>query len=457
MIAARSALLGARVRRVDAPAEDLLAIGLHSPAWRGVLLCGLAPAARGFGLCERRPGASVQSPFLQRLKSALEGGRICAIEQPHRVITRLHVERSGERTLLDLELRGTRGNAVLRGADGSVLSSMHALGAPLEPEPVEASGALDVEIDALHAAGARLLAAHAEHAIERLRADFSRRLKAQRRRTERRLSAIESDIARAASAAELRRHASLLLMSLHELPRGCAQVEVVDPEADPPARITLEIDPALGPGRQADAWFTRARKLERGAAIAAERARLARRELASCDEALAKVAAARSLEQLQATAPAGEPQNEARPSRKGKSKADKGKAERLPYRKFVGSGGRAILVGRGAADNDRLTLDHARPHDLWLHARDDAGAHVIVPLERDEACSPELLCDAATLAAHFSQARGEARVDVLYTPRRYVAKPRKAEPGRMRVTSEKVFQLRLEAPRLRRLLASERD
>ena len=71
---------------------------------------------------------------------------------------------------------------------------------------------------------------------------------------------------------------------------------------------------------------------------------------------------------------------------------------------------------------------HARPHDLWLHARDDAGAHVVVPLERGEACPSELLCDAATLAAHFSQARGQARVDVTYVERRYVRKPRKSRP-----------------------------
>jgi predicted ribosome quality control (RQC) complex YloA/Tae2 family protein len=115
-----------------------------------------------------------------------------------------------------------------------------------------------------------------------------------------------------------------------------------------------------------------------------------------------------------------------------------------------------ILVGKGADDNDRLTIEHARPHDLWLHARDDAGAHVVVPLERGEACPPELLCDAATLAAHFSQARGQARVDVLYTERRYVRKPRKIGPGKVVLLREKVFRLHLEPARLKRLLAAER-
>jgi predicted ribosome quality control (RQC) complex YloA/Tae2 family protein len=80
---------------------------------------------------------------------------------------------------------------------------------------------------------------------------------------------------------------------------------------------------------------------------------------------------------------------------------------------------------------------------------------VVVPLERGEACPPELLCDAATLAAHFSQARDQRDVDVIYTHRRYVRKPRKAPPGRVLVEREKVFRLRLEEQRLARLLGTE--
>ncbi len=47
---------------------------------------------------------------------------------------------------------------------------------------------------------------------------------------------------------------------------------------------------------------------------------------------------------------------------------------RLPYREFVTLDESSVLVGRGAADNDRLTLRVARPHDLWLHARGVTGA-----------------------------------------------------------------------------------
>jgi predicted ribosome quality control (RQC) complex YloA/Tae2 family protein len=64
--------------------------------------------------------------------------------------------------------------------------------------------------------------------------------------------------------------------------------------------------------------------------------------------------------------------------------------------------------------------------------------------------------DAATLAAHFSEAAGEALVEVQHTDRRHVRKPRGAAPGAVFVDREHVLLLRFEPERLVRLLASER-
>ena len=113
-------------------------------------------------------------------------------------------------------------------------------------------------------------------------------------------------------------------------------------------------------------------------------------------------------------------------------------------------------MGRGAADNDRLTLRTARSHDLWLHARGVSGAHVVVRLDRGRSCPAETLVDAATLAAHFSDFRKEEVVDVLYTPRRFVRKHRGSPIGSVTLEREKVIAVRVEPPRLERLLSSER-
>ena len=115
------------------------------------------------------------------------------------------------------------------------------------------------------------------------------------------------------------------------------------------------------------------------------------------------------------------------------------------------------MVGRGAAHNDELTLHVARPRDLWLHAKNWTGAHVVVPLGKGMSCPPDLLVQAAHLAAHFSDARGERTVEVSYAPRRYVRKRKGSAPGAVVVDREKVLLLRKEPATLRRLLESEVD
>jgi predicted ribosome quality control (RQC) complex YloA/Tae2 family protein len=92
---------------------------------------------------------------------------------------------------------------------------------------------------------------------------------------------------------------------------------------------------------------------------------------------------------------------------------------------------------------------------LWLHAKGWTGAHVVVPLRKGASCPPEALVEAAHLAAHFSDARSETVVEVAYTPRRYVRKPRGSAPGAVVVDREKVIVLRKSEDVLKDLLARE--
>ena len=107
----------------------------------------------------------------------------------------------------------------------------------------------------------------------------------------------------------------------------------------------------------------------------------------------------------------------------------KGAGVRLPYKRFRSSGGLEILVGRGPGDNDVLTFRHGRPEDVWLHAREVSGAHVILRWAKDGPPPARDLAEAANLAALHSGARGSSLVPVDWTRREYVRKPRKAPAG----------------------------
>jgi predicted ribosome quality control (RQC) complex YloA/Tae2 family protein len=90
-----------------------------------------------------------------------------------------------------------------------------------------------------------------------------------------------------------------------------------------------------------------------------------------------------------------------------------------------------VLVGRGARENHRLTFAVARPEDVWLHARDVPGAHVIVRDPEGRASADDLR-EAAELAAFFSAAAQQPQVDVHVTRRKHV-RPGRGGAGRVRV------------------------
>lgn len=78
-------------------------------------------------------------------------------------------------------------------------------------------------------------------------------------------------------------------------------------------------------------------------------------------------------------------------------------------------GGLRLQVGRNHRQNEWISLRQARRGDLWFHAQECPGSHVV--LKGSEAAAGDAdLIDAAALAAHFSRARGNARVAVVMVP-----------------------------------------
>ncbi len=448
-------LHGARIRRIDAPSDELLTLTLATPTYKGVLVISLAPKTPGVGLVAKRPHGQSASAFVLKLRKELAGARIEAFSESADARLELHALRGDgtKRLVVDFAARPSP-NIALLDAEAHVLIA-------LRPASSSSAGRLSTSlpwpatIEALEAAGAALLVDSESSALEARRVALLRGVTAVDKRIARKLESMAADAARADQAPELRSRATLLLSHLGQIPRGARSVSLVDYTLDPPGIVEITLDPAQDARSQAEALFHRAKRFERGAKIAMERAiavRAERNELALLRDALLSATDTEALDALATTAKKlGVTPREA-PSEAKTKHAPK---TRQPYREFHGAEDRTILVGRGAADNDELTLRHARPHDLWLHARDTSGAHVIVPLDRGEACLPDLLRDAALLAAHFSSTRAEAVVDIVYTPRRYITKPRASAPGSVRVEREKVFRLHQDPPRLQHLLTTE--
>jgi predicted ribosome quality control (RQC) complex YloA/Tae2 family protein len=309
-------------------------------------------------------------------------------------------------------------------------------------------------VDELAARGPALLAETAASALGMQRALLDKWLHGAQKRLERRLTALTGDIDRAQQAIGLRARANSIMTNLHAIPRGASSAQLLDYSLDPPALQEITLDPTRTAREQIDAWFKQARRFERGAELALPRRAATHRELEQLTALRGQLKAADrdGLDQIAQEARALGVRGLGQTA---ESQPERGPQRHKPYRELRGHKQRTILVGKGADDNDTLTREHARPQDLWLHARDVAGAHVVVPLERAETCPAELLLDAAHLAAHFSEARNEPIVDISYTPKRYVRKPRGAPKGTVQLDKEKVIHLEVDPARLKQLLATE--
>jgi hypothetical protein len=349
---------------------------------------------------------------------------------------------------------------------------------PGDPAKEAAEGqAEDAAEEELYKRGARI-AEHLGREGTASRSELLRRALARAiARVDRRVEAVRGDLARAETADEMAARAQLFVVAAAQAPRGATRLVAVDWSSGEARDVEWALDPARGAREQIDALFQRARRLKEGARISrtrladAEQALAALRDVASALalpeadvdalEARARAAAPRDFK-LAPGASAARPRDGRRVAAAsapgGGRSADRPRQQALPpYRTFASAGGARILVGRGAEKNDALTFHVARPHDLWLHAKNRAGAHVIVPLDKGASCPADVLVDAAHLAAHFSEARDERVVEVQYTPRRYLRKPRGSAPGLVVVDREKVLVLRREDERLRQVLGREEE
>jgi len=116
------------------------------------------------------------------------------------------------------------------------------------------------------------------------------------------------------------------------------------------------------------------------------------------------------------------------------AKADE---ETLPYR-AVYLRGWEIRIGKNAASNDEMLRRYSHKDDLWLHAKDVSGSHVLICRKPGQAFPKDILETAAGLAAYHSKKRTESLADVQVTERKNIRKVKGSPAGAVRVERERV-------------------
>ena len=257
------------------------------------------------------------------------------------------------------------------------------------------------------------------------------------RRTLRRLDRLrehlERDLAGMAEPATLRRQGEALLAVPAEASSVRDEVTVPDPYF-PERTLTIRLDPRLSLARNAERLFEKARRIERARRQVGERLAYTRAEMETARRAEEAVLLAQNTSDFSPSVPREDPSS---PGSTGP-------------RRYLTSRGLMLLVGRGAKENHHITFGVARPEDVWLHARDVPGAHVILRDDEGRAVADDLR-EGAEVAAFFSEKQGEARVDVHVTRRKHI-RPGRGGAGRVTIGHSDTLRVEPRDPegRLRR-------
>jgi hypothetical protein len=411
--------------------------------------------------------------------SALAGATVTDVVRPpgDRIlkVEALPAGETGDDVVLSLLLFGSAGRAELARRDGTYLQHVGArlqaregggprtspspqgsfylisrgrIGrvAPLDaddPEAVHRFGPYDDAVAGCAEVGLQLLSDAHERIVEGRLRPLKRQVDTRRKL----MNKLNAERERADGHQAIRREAETLAAYQTSIEPGAEWVDLPDVYA-PETTLRIGLDPSLPLRTQIEKRFKKAAKLERSRAHNRRRIEEVRREVESLERDVAAVEGAagfaRAMEEiarLERIHPWLCPPGPGRAAdATGRARAPR--PDRSPFRQFDLDDMWFVLVGRNNRENDELTFRAAAPTDLWFHAQQMAGSHVVLKARGNPGSPPARILEAAaSIAAYFSKAKHSDLAPVIYTQRKYVRKFRGAKPGQVTCEREKTLMV----------------
>ncbi len=481
-------ICGQRVGKVfDAP-DGNLRIVIGSGSRRRHLLISLHPGTSRMVLWENPSRApSRPSELVCQLRDLISGARIDRVDQPadDRVMRLIFSTAQGQHSGRELivELFGRQGRLlIVEGSDRRIqlVSGRGGLeqGQPYQPmqhsrrRHAESAGAgsATLPFDPIQAIpveyrdgeaplhqwlSVRLQKQEQARLLAGELRSHEQKLRRIRKTLTRRLGKLETDLEASERWQQWQRQGELLKGNFSLLSRGMESVVVPDwfEEGTPKVEIALESDRT--PQENIERFFRRSRKGKRSLKILIRRKADTLAALASIDGVISSLAdleeaTSRTDERVQKwchqaqklLGQHGKPRQRVRKDASGAAATRKDSASR--FRTYLSRQGLTILAGRGARENDELSIRTARGNDLFFHVAGKPGPHVILRIDRGKTASPESIDDAAYIAARLSGWRGPGNLAVHWTEAKYVRKPKGLPPGKVLIDRHREY---LVAPR----------
>ena len=279
---------------------------------------------------------------------------------------------------------------------------------------------------------------------------FQKLVKNELHKAENKLVKLDAEIEEAENAELYRRRGDNLMTYQYRFKdRENAEITVADIYSETGEEITIPLDQRFTMVENMQACYKKYDKLKRGREMLQDQRRDCEMNIEYLESIEASLLASSSLAEI------SEIHNElvAGGYLKEKLKKKNNDKPAQPFR-FTAPDGTVILVGKNNYQNDKLTFKTASHNDLWLHTKDIPGSHVILRCGGEKP-SEETLLLAASLAVHFSKARGSSTVPVDYVEVRRVKKPSGAKPGFVIFTEQSTLYITPDEEILTPILAQD--
>ncbi|KPK99075.1 MAG: hypothetical protein AMJ90_09665, partial [candidate division Zixibacteria bacterium SM23_73_2] len=229
-------------------------------------------------------------------------------------------------------------------------------------------------------------------------------------RLEKRLVKLEKDQEEAKDYQKYKRFGDLLIFYQTRIKKGKDKIILKDAFEETQPEVEIEINPLLSPLKNAQAYFKKYKKSKEGQKVIKTRLEKTNSETKELENLLSELEKKEKLSNLEKIKDRLLKLGYSRKKEKIKKEKKKKKLKYSP-REFSTSEGLKILVGKSQQENDYLTFHIAKSYDLWFHAQDVGGSHVILKKQtKDQSPSKESITQAAKAAAYFSQARESSKV-----------------------------------------------
>jgi predicted ribosome quality control (RQC) complex YloA/Tae2 family protein len=334
----------------------------------------------------------------------------------------------------------------------------------VSPFPLDCLGGLDhSEFQSINAAVAEVYRICASNAfVVATRNSQLSQVDSLLKKRRRLLMNLREDLGRSEEAETYKKYADLLYAQQHKSPPGGKGVKLVDLFDADQKEIEVPLDPELSLIQNAVRYSKLYQKARRSIPLVASRIKKTEQEIRVLAHERERLAAAVTLEGLRqaGSASLGSHAGQGgsnRPDKTGPSPTGQGTPRhprdvhdalvRKTAKSFLSSDGLTILVGKSSKDNDTLTLKIAQSDDFWFHVAGYGGSHVVLRNPQKLKAPPRLsLLEAAGLAAYFSQARNSSKVEVHYTQKKSVSKPKGSKPGLVQLRDYKSVSVKPDLP-----------